>query len=184
MSPGFRFFPKCHLWLSADWIWSKWDGFGRNFRSFQNVTCGSPRTGFGRNGMELVEISEVVRMYLQIIMSTLSTYRLVYYLVYYSLENFTQTSSCWDFNLSLRFCSQNRVKWQKNTQKCPTRSKVVEIGQKSRLCGEKKTSTNLECFLKNPKSTIGSPGLNIGRSESGEGSIFVSSTFRAQCAHF
>ena len=63
--------------------------------------------------------------------------------------------------------------------------KMVKNGQKPSRSDEKldsvenhQTSTNLELLLKNLMSTIGSLGLNIGRSESDEDSIFVSGAFR------
>ena len=100
---------------------------------------GRPETPFG---MGLVEISEISRIYPQISIP-LTMYWLVYLMVYFFSENSTEVSSCWNFNPSTRFWSQNRVKWHKNTQKCPKRSKTDEIGQNWTLW-RTKTSTNLE----------------------------------------
>ena len=157
------------------------------FRFFDRMSCCLLVRLLGRSGapvgLDLVEISEISRIYSPK-SSSLTIKWFVYYLGYYFPENSTEAGSWWNFNPSTRFWSQNRVKWPKNTQQCPKRSKTDEIGQKIGLCGEQKTSTNLEFFFKNPKSTIGSPGLNIGRSESDEDSIFVSDTFHTHCECF
>ena len=130
-------------------------------------------------GLDPADIPEFFRNYPQKT-STLSMNRFVSYLVSCFSKNSTETISLWNFNPSVRVWCQNHTKWQKITQYCQKRSEVTQIGPNIGLCGENKTSTNLEFFLENLRSTIGPPGLNIGRSESNEGSIFVSVTFRAQ----
>ena len=130
-------------------------------------------------GLDLAEIPEFFRNYPQKT-STLSMNSFVSYLVSCFSKNSTETISLWNFNPSVRAWCQNHTKWQKITQYCQKRSEVTQIGPNIGLCGENKTSTNLEFFLENLRSTIGPPGLNIGRSESNEGSIFTSGTFRTQ----
>ena len=46
----------------------------------------------------------------------------------------------------------------------------------------KKNHQSFESSCQNPKSKICSPELNTGRSETNEGSVFITRTFRAQCA--
>ena len=103
-------------------------------------------TTFGRN---MVEITRKSRIFWR--KPSISTmYRLVYSLVYFFLENYTETRSCWNFNPSAMFWSQNCSKWHKNTPQCQNRPETVQIGRTFDPVEKNLSPKNLEFSWKNP----------------------------------